>query len=333
MPATIKDIARKLNLSPSTISRALNDHPQINDQTKKKIHDLARELKYKPNLAAAGLRTHKTFCIGLVVPSISNHFFSTILSGIQQVASARGYQLLICQTMEREEEEVKYVDALISSRVDGLLISLSGNGDDSHYDHIKYAMQEMPVVLFDRVSKEIDTPQVEAQDYEGSYKATKHLIKRGCEKIAHLAGTKGLTATQNRMEGYLQALEDHNIEINKELIIYCDWDKEKVPAAIESLLKYSPDIDGVFASNDEMAVHAILELKKRKFSIPGQIAVVGFGNYPIAEIVEPTLTTVKHHPRRIGANSTHLLLSMIDPSYKKWKKEFITSDLIVRESA
>lgn len=331
MPATIKDIAKALGLSPSTVSRALHDHPQINEETKKSIHAIAKRMNYKPNRAAAGLRTQKTYCIGLVVPHVSNHFFATVLSGIQQVASAQGYQLLICQTMEKEVEEKKYVDALISGRVDGLLLALSSG--TKNFDHIKYAKSEMPVVLFDRVNPDLDTPQIEAKDHEGSYKATAHLIKRGCKNIGYLSGSRGLRVAQNRLEGYKSALKEHKMAVEEEMIVDCDWDKNKVPEALQSLLRHNAALDGIVAANDEVAVQAILELKKLKLKVPDEIAVVGFGNYPISEIVEPALTTVKHHPRRIGANATHTLISMIDESYKDWEEEFITSDLIKRDSA
>ncbi len=331
MPTTIKDIAKALGLSTSTVSRALNDHPQINDETKNTIRTLAERLNYKPNQAAAGLRTHKTYCIGLIVPSISTHFFSTVISGIQQVASARGYQLLICQTKESEDEEKKYIDALVSGRVDGLMISVSRG--TKNFDHLRYATEEMPVVLFDRVTEEVDAILVEAKDYEGSHKGTTHLIKRGCKNIAHLAGSKGLVVAQNRQKGYEAALKDHGMKVDERMIVDCDWDKEKVPEAIKLLLRHNPNLDGIFAANDEVAVQAILELKKLKLKVPEQVAIVGFGNYPISEIVEPTLTTVKHHPRRIGANAAHKLLSSIDPGYTNWKEEYITSDLIKRGSA
>lgn len=331
MPSTIKDIAKALGFAPSTVSRALNNSPQISEETRTLIHTMAKRMNYRLNRSAAGLRTQKTYCLGLVVPSISSHFFSTVISGVQQVASANGYQLLICQTKEDEKEERNYVDALISGRIDGLMISVA-NGT-KNYDHIKLAMEEMPVVMFDRVTDKIDGMYVEAKDYEGSYKATTHLIKRGCKNIAHLAGPKDLMIAKNRMNGYKAALKDNKIKFDKKLVAHCDFDKDLVPNALQQVFRQNPKLDGIFAANDEVAVQAIIELRKLKMKVPEQVAIVGFGNYPIAEIVEPTLTTVKHHPRRIGANATHKLLSMIDSSYTDYEEEFITSDLIKRGSA
>lgn len=331
MPATIKDIAKALGISPSTVSRALNDNPQIKEGTIKAVKAKAKELNYVPNRAAAGLRINKTYCIGVVVPNIGIYFFSRIISGMQRVASARGYQLLICQSNEKEEEEEKLLKSLSAGRVDGILLSISQ--ETTRLNHIKEVMNHMPVVIFDRVDPALDTVQVEADDYNAAYIATQHLIKTGCKKIAHLAGPTSMFNTKNRLNGYKEALKDGDLEVSNSLIANCDFDRHVVGKELEKLLKEHPDVDGIFAVNDNLGVEAIIVLKKMGYKVPEQISVIGFGNYPISKIVEPRLTTVSHYLSETGERSARYLLEMIEKKTRKIDIEppFV-SELIFRDS-
>lgn len=332
MPATIKDIAYALGISPSTVSRALNDHPQIKDETKKAVQEKAKELNYSVNQAASGLRTNKTFSLGVVVPQVSNYFFSSVLGGMQKVASENNYQLLICQTNEREDEEIRYIQSLVSGRVDGLLMSISQ--ETQNFDRLIEVMNNIPVVLFDRTSEKIPTIHVEAEDYRGAYLATRHLLSRKITKIAHLAGPRKLAVSKNRLRGYRDALEENNIPYDSSLVSYCEFDISKVPEAVEKILRTHPGTRGIFAVNDEIAVEAILALKKLGAKIPEDIAVVGFGDYPIGRIVEPNLTTISHHPKKIGERATHHLIKLINHREEATvMKEVIPCELIVRGSA
>ncbi len=332
MPATIKDIAQSLGISPSTVSRALNDHPQIKDETKKAVREMARKLHYSVNQAASGLRTNKTFSLGVVVPQISNYFFSSVLGGMQKVASENDYQLLICQTNEKEDEELRYVQSLVSGRVDGLLMSISQ--ETQNFDRLAEILSDTPVVLFDRTSEKIPTIHVEAEDYRGAYLATRHLISRGPGKIAHLGGPRKLTVSQNRLRGYKDALEENNISFDPGLLAHCEFDIKKVPEAVDKILAAHPEVKGIFAVNDEIAIEAILALKKKNIRIPEDIAVVGFGDYPIARIVEPNLTTISHYPAKIGERATHHLLKLINHREEAAvMKEVIPCELINRDSA
>ncbi len=331
MPATIKDIAKALGISPSTVSRALNDNPQIKEETIKAVKETAKKLNYIPNRAAAGLRINKTYCIGVVVPSIGIYFFSRIISGMQKVASARGYQLLICQSNEKEDEEEKFLQSLSAGRVDGILLSIAQ--ETTRLNHIKEVMNHMPVVIFDRIDPALDTVQVEADDFNAAYIATEHLIKTGCKKIAHLAGPSTMLNTKNRLNGYKEALKDNDLEISNTMIEYCDFDRHIVGEALKKLLRAHPDIDGVFAVNDNLGVEAIIVLKKMGIKVPEQISVIGFGNYPISKIVEPRLTTVSHHLSETGERSARYLIEMIEKKTKKIQEEPpLVSELIVRDS-
>lgn len=332
MASTIKDIASALGISPSTVSRALNDHPQINEETKKAVNEIAKKLNYRTNKVAAGLRTHKTYCLGVVVPHIAQHFFSSVLSGIQKVASEHQYQLLICQTNESQKEERQYLEALVAGRVDGILLSISE--DTENIEHLNRVMEEMPLVLFDRTSDQIKTIHVEAEDYRGAYMATKHLIDKGQRVIGHLAGPRSLTVAQNRLKGYKDALEANKIPFRESLVEYSEFENKEVSKNLKRLLNDHPDIEGLFTVNDELAVGSILAFKEMNIKVPDQISVVGFGNYPIAEIICPKLTTISHHSYHIGARATYHLLSLIDkkPVNKNYK-EVIPSELIIRDSA
>lgn len=332
MAVTIKDIAAKIGCSPSTVSRALHDHPQINKKTKEAIHAMAKEMNYQVNLVAAGLRSRKTYCIGVVVPQIGNYFFSSALSGIQEVASNSNYQVLICQTNESVEDEQRYIRSMAAGRVDGLLVSISLNTTD--FGHIKEVIdQGMPVVLFDRVNYDLKVPKIEASDQLGAFKAVEHLIQKGCKKIAHLAGPKRLMNSVLRQKGYREALETNGISFEESLVYDCDFDEGKARDAVKKMIKDHPDIDGVFGVNDELGVQAILTLRDMGIDVPNQVAVVGFGNYPISEIVQPPLTTMSHNPKGIGFSAMETLMNLINDEQAKVSKEPIAPQMFLRESS
>ncbi|QSE99103.1 LacI family DNA-binding transcriptional regulator [Fulvivirga lutea] len=330
MATTIKDIAKALGISVSTVSRALNDSPQINDETIKAVKAVAKKFNYRRNNVAAGLRINKTFCLGVVVPNIGIYFYSRVISGMQKAASEAGYQLLICQTDEEEANEIKYLESLSNGRVDGILMAISKG--TNKLNHVKQVMEEMPVVLFDRTDSSIDTTQVEADDFNGAFLATKHLIDGGARNIAHLAGPKNMQNSKNRLNGYKEALRQNDISVKQNLIENCDFDRHNVEGALKKILKSNPDLDGVFAVNDDLGVQAILVLKKMGYKIPEQISVIGFGNYPVSKIVEPRLTTVSHHLFEIGEKSVEYLLKMIKNKDAKISHEPLVSELILRES-
>lgn len=331
---TIKDIARELKLAPSTVSRALNDHPDINEKTRKLVKETAQRLGYRINRQAQGFRMSRSYNIGVVVPFLSEHFFSNILSGIQEIISKEGYQVFVYQTNDDAHQEAEGIDALIGARVDGLLLSAS-QGSDSN--RIKKLLDTgVPTVLFDRVWSDLGTSSVETNDHQGCYLATRHLLDKGCRKIAHLAGPANLENSLNRRRGYEQALKEAGIEPSDSLVYVCDFDLSRGPEAVNKLLKAHPDLDGIVSVNDELAVEAILHLNSKGIDVPGAIKVVGFGDFPIARIVTPALTTMRHQPKQIGNEAARLLLDAIKNKDKKGAKaerKIIDVSLVERASS
>ena len=333
MSVTIKDIARNLGIAPSTVSRALNGHPDISEETRKSVKDMATKMNYHVNQMASSLRTKKSFSIGVVVPKIASHFFSSALSGIQEVAVSNNYQLLVCQTNESSSLEKKYISSLLSSKVDGLLVSLAkGNKTIQHIQSV--IDHQVPIVLFDRTSDAFDVNKIEAEDFWGAFRAVTHLVNIGCRKIAHLAGPDTLTASYNRMQGYKRAIKDSGLDVDESLIMPCDFDPEAGRNALEILLKNHPDLDGIFTVNDELGVEAIICLKNMGKDVPNDVAVVGFGDFPICRIVEPQLSSISHHPDKIGFEAATCLLELIQGKNKQAPtKKVISSELVVRASS
>jgi LacI family transcriptional regulator, galactose operon repressor len=217
---TIKDLAKELDISPSTVSRALKDHPDISPETKRLVKQLAEQMNYKPNLIAQGLRKSKTNTIGVIVPELIHFFFSTVISGIENVAYARGYNVILCQSDENYDREVTDTRALWNSRVDGMLVSLSRQ--TIKFDHFQELLdEELPMVFFDRITDELKTSQVIVDDYLGAYKAVELLINKGCKKIVHLAGPENLEISKNRLKGYSDALESHDLVVDQQYIYPC----------------------------------------------------------------------------------------------------------------
>ncbi|MGQ1889041.1 LacI family DNA-binding transcriptional regulator [Thermophagus sp. OGC60D27] len=309
---TLKDIARILELSPSTVSRALKDHPDINEETKRLVKTFAKKVNYRPNALALSLRRQKTNTIGLIIPEIVHHFFSSVISGIEDLAYGEGYNVMICQSNENYQREVIDTQALVDHRVDGILVSVSKTTKD--FTHLKKAHENgIPMVFFDRVCEEINTDRVITDDFKGAHIATSHLIERGCKKILHLSAPQHLIIGSQRTEGYKQALKDNNIPVNDEFIVKCDT-REYVFSLQEHLIKLISDqkIDGIFAVNDSTAIAAMQILQTAGWDIPSQIKVVGFGDGPNAEIAYPPLTTVEQKGYETGREAMRLLLQRLE---------------------
>ncbi|GAA0890334.1 LacI family DNA-binding transcriptional regulator [Fulvivirga kasyanovii] len=333
MSVTIKDIALALGISPSTVSRALNGHPDISEETRKSVKDVAKKMNYHVNQMASSLRTKKSFSIGVVVPKIASYFFSSALSGIQEVAVSNNYQVLICQTNESPTLEKKYISSLLSAKVDGLLISLAKGS--KNIKHIQRVIEHnVPLVLFDRTSDSFKVHKIEAEDFKGAHRAVTHLIDTGCKRIVHLSGPDTLAASLNRMRGYKEALKDKGLEVDDELIVPCDFDPETGRKAIKRLLDKYPDIDGIFTVNDELGVESILTLKSMGIKVPDRVSVVGFGDFPICRIVDPQLSSVSHHPEKIGYEAAKCLLDQMKNKQKENNtRRVVPSELVIRASS
>ncbi len=307
---TIKDIARTLGISPSTVSRALKDHPDISTETKQQVQQLASQVNYRPNTLALGLRKQKTNTIGIIIPEIVHHFFSTVISGIDDVAYSAGYNTMLCQTNESIERERNSIQSMIDMRIDGFLVSLSKSTND--YSHLQRLIDDgIPVVFFDRICPSIISHRVITDDFEGAHVATRHLIEQGCKNIAHLTSTASLTISNQRREGYLTALREAQLPVRQEYIIEAD-SREAVRLQSDKLLTIAPEIDGLFAINDSTAIAAIQLLQRNGYNVPNDIAVIGFGDGPQTEVVSPTLSTVEQKGHEMGAEATRLLLKQIE---------------------
>ena len=329
---TIKDIARELKISPSTVSRALKDHPDISEKTKKAVREFAKKYGYRPNPIALSLLQNKSNIIGVVIPEIVHYFFSSVISGIEELASSHGYNVMICQSNESYERELDVVQALSSSRIDGLLISISKH--TNNFDHLKNLEKiGIPIVFFDRGCEEIDTHKVVVDDFKGAYLAVEHLIKIGRKRIAHLSGPQNLSIGQLRLDGYKQALLDNKIPYDERLVVNCDSFDESLKITPKLLSLQNPP-DAIFAVNDLTAAGTLNVVKRLGLRTPEDIAIVGFSNERISTMTDPTLTTVDQHGYEMGQEAMRLLLKRFSTKiedFVPYTSEIKTS-LVVRES-
>jgi LacI family transcriptional regulator len=336
---TIKDIARELGISPSTVSRALKDHPDISRDTKKAVNELAEKLNYQPNIVALNLRTKKTNTIGVVMPELVHFFFSTVISGIEDVAYEAGYNVILAQSNESIEREKSDLKALFNSRVDGMLISISR--ETTQYDHIESILAKgMPIVFYDRMYPNSITSNVIVDDYVGSKEAVNHLISQGCKKIAHLQASPNLKIAEDRLRGHLDALAEHQLSFPNEYLEQCpSGSMEDGFRAMNNLLALKNRPDSIFANNDVLAMGAMSAIKKAGLSIPKDIAIVGFSNWFYSSMLEPSLSSVDQPGFLMGQEAARLLLKQIDIKLKDEDAEIIPetkvlkTKLIIRESS
>lgn len=335
---TIKDIARELGISPSTVSRALKDHPDISPETKKAVNELAEKLNYQPNIVALSLRQSKTNTIGVVIPEIVHFFFSTIISGIEDVAYSAGYNVILTQSNESFQRENTDIKALFNSRVDGMLISVSR--ETTNFDHIESMLAKgVPMVFFDRVYDHPNSSKVIVDDLSGAKEATLHLIEQGCTRIAHLEGPPNLEITKQRLEGYKQALKENNMPIDSTLIAECPLGTiEEGKIATEKLLTLKNPPDAIFATNDPAAMGAMQAIKEKGLKIPKDIAVVGFSNWFFSGMMDPPLSSVDQPGFEMGQEATKLLIRQIETRSKEdtepqAETKVLKTRLIVRESS
>ncbi len=330
---TIKDIAEKLGISVSTVSRALKDHPDISIKTRQAVKELAKLLGYKPNLIALNLKNSKTNTIGLVVPEIEHHFFSKIINGIEDVAYENNYNVLVVQSNESYMREVLNTQTLLSNRVDGLLVSFSKETQDySHFQQI--VDNEIPIVFFDRVLENFHADSVMVDDYSGAYNAVNHLIKQGCKRIALYSSPRHMLIGRNRFEGYKGALEKNNIPFNKDLVYSCDTFDSAMKIS-RSILKKHDRPDGVFAVNDITAIGVLKTARQLGIKVPDELKVVGFENSRSASVCEPELTSVDQFGYELGKKSAEMLLKRIEADTFDYKPEILKlkTELIIRGSS
>ena len=334
MPSTItiKDLAKNLGISVSTVSRALKNHPDISAETCRAVQNLAKEMNYTPNAIALSLRQKKTFLIGIVIPQIIHHFFSCVISGIENIANKNGYNVIIFQSNEDFEREKSICKSAINAHIDGLLVSISKNTTNS--EHFKEVQQAgIPIVFFDRIIGDINSDKVIVDDFNGAISAVEHLISIGCRRIAHLSAPQNLQIAQKRQLGYIEALKKAGLPIDRDLIMPCDNQYDALEVTRKLMNNGNPP-DGIFAVNDLTAAGSMYALRKMGYRVPQDIAVCGFTDGLVSTLTNPTLTTVEQHGDVIGSMAAEMLLSRIEDKNKNENPvtKIIKTNLVVRES-
>ncbi|MEO6253155.1 MAG: LacI family DNA-binding transcriptional regulator [Ferruginibacter sp.] len=307
---TIADIAKSLNTTSATVSRALNNHPAISLKTKKRVLRTAEKLNYRRNTVASALRSGQTGIIGVIIPSAEINFFGSVVHGIENMANQHGYNVLIYQSNESWEHEQKGIETFLNARVDGIMVSMAKEKNDyTHFLNAKHA--KMPLVFFDRSNDELEIDSVLIDDHKGGYIATTHLIEQGYKRIAHISGPQHLKIFKARLEGYKAALKDNKISFDQQLVFTGDVSINAGRNAIQYFLKLTRPPDAVFAVEDFTALGAIKELKHNNISIPGDFGIIGFANEGFGEHITPSLSTIDQQTVNMGKEAFHLMIKMI----------------------
>jgi LacI family transcriptional regulator len=334
-PVTIKDIAKALGLSPSTVSRALRDGYEISPKTKKMVKDYAEKTAYRSNPIALSLKGRRSYSIGVVVCEVANSFFSQAINGIESIAYNKGYRVIISQSHDLYEREVINTKHLANSSVDGLLISMAAQTSD--FSHL-YDLHEkgLPIVFFDRVIDQIKTHKVIVNNFSSAFEATEMLIKRGHSRIAHLANASHLSITQERMEGYKAALKKHGIEPDPKYIKYCPHGGliyEEVEDAVKKIIGSPDGADAVFVSSDRLSIGCLTALKKFH-SHPEHVSVAGFSNSDVVELLNPSLSYIRQPAFEMGRIATEMLIGLIEAKYPvtEFETRVLDTELVVNDS-
>ncbi len=332
---TIKDIARELKISTSTVSRALADKWDVNPETRKAVMELSEKLNYHPNQISLNLKKQQSMAIGIVIPEFISSFFPEVIIGIESVLRPRGYQILICQSNESPETEQANIRMLENAMVDGFIVSMSAETyDPACFNSL--AENDRPMVFFNRICPSVNASSVVIDDYKWAFRATEHLIEQGCRRIAHMAGPENLEVTIRRRQGYIDALEKHGLPFDAELVIPCGVMMERGVTSAYRILEMEQRPDGIFAFNDPVAIGVMKTLQKRGgIRIPEDIAIVGFTESKMAVIIEPNLTSVEQPTFEMGKVAADLLLEQLRNKDEKraCKTIILDAKLNVRESS
>jgi LacI family transcriptional regulator len=332
---TLQDIARTLNITAATVSRALNNHPAIKEATKKIVRDAAVKLNYQPNKIASSLRLGKSGIIGVIIPSAEINFFGSVVHGIEKIANENNYSVIIYQSNELYEYEKKGVQTFLQSQVDGVLASISKESINlDHYLEIK--RRGVPLVLFDRASDELGVSSVVVDDYAGAFAATRHLIEQGCRRIGHIGGQQHVSIFNQRLKGYIDALNVNGISVDEDLIVYGKVSIESGRECMNRLISCSGMPDGIFAVEDFTALGAMQVIKAAGKKIPGEIAIVGFANEAFGEYITPSLSSVNQQTVTMGEQSAKLIFELINSNQayeNKPRKQVLQPALICRQSS
>lgn len=336
---TLRDIARALNLSTSTISKALNDSYEIGEETKKRVTAYAKAHHYVANRMAKGLKQGKSRSIGVVVCSLDNNFVAQMLDGIDKISTDKSYQIIIMQSKESQQQESACVELLYSGGIDGLLISPACETTDFSY-LTNLQASGLPIVLFDRLTEQVETHKVGADNFKGAYDATTHLIEHGYKKVAHLNTNTKLSISTDRLNGYKQALEDHKIEFKPEYLRSCDYTdtnrlNEDMKEAIKAYMALPEPPDAIFTATDQITTRCLSLLHKMGYRVPQDLALIGFTNTELADAMNPALSTIHQPAFEIGKLAAEKLISMIENKHREEDFETVKLEtrIIVRDSS
>jgi LacI family transcriptional regulator/LacI family repressor for deo operon, udp, cdd, tsx, nupC, and nupG len=332
---TMKDIAKALGVSVATVSRALADHPGISEARRKEIQEYAKEHNFVSNALAESLRHSKARSqkiIGVIVPEIVHYFFSTVVSGIEEEASNRGYSIIVAQSKEQFDREVKICDSFIRSRVCGVIVSQAKN--TKQYDHfIRIIDNELPLVFFDRICTGVNASRVVIDDYHGAFTATKYLIDTGCKRIAFCGSSLHLEIVKNRMNGYKDALRLHEMNVDNDYILECD-SRELAEQQIPEIMKRENRPDAFFCINDDTAIGVIHAVKRLGLKIPDDVSICGFTNGERAKACDPMLTTMDQRGNEIGHQAANILINKVEgiTPLNRVDKQVVRTNLVVRDT-
>ena len=323
--ATLKQIAKELNVSVSTVSKALNDSPEISSSTKIRIKEYAKLKNYKPNVIGLNLKNRKTKTIGVIIPNILNSFFAKVFSGIEKVADEKGYNVIMCISNESLEKETHTLEMLSNGTIDGFIVSVSEEAQKNHeYNHFSSIINDgTPIVMFDRIADEVDCDKVIVDDYDSALNSTQHLINLGCKNIALFSSIDNLSVGKLRADGYIKALENNNIPVNSNIILRAD-SEEDLNSKIENIFENNT-IDGVFALDENDSVAALKIGLKKGYKIPEELSIIVFADGILASRrLSPSLTTVSQHGIEIGEVAAKLLIERLES-----KEEHIPYETVV----
>ncbi|GAA0560069.1 LacI family DNA-binding transcriptional regulator [Chitinophaga japonensis] len=328
---TIHDIARELNITFSTVARALRDHPAISEATKAAVREMAEKLNYRQNKLASSLRSGNTHIIGVIVPSLHVSFFSSVVHGIEKVMNENGYSILLYQSNELQQQEIRGIATFLQSRVDGIISSITLETEDyRHYEEIK--KRNIPLIFFDRDVAALDTPSVTINDHEGGFIATEHLVQQGYRRIVHITATQALPIFQERLRGYKDALLRYGIPVREELILQGQFSLEFGKACIRQLRERGIPFDAVFALEDYTAMGAIQQLQADGIAVPQETGVIGFANESFGALVSPGLSTIDQQTVKMGEEAARLFLATVRDKQHKPRKVVLEPVLIARAS-
>ncbi len=331
---TIKDIANVLGITPSAVSKALNDHPRISDKTKKAVLQVAKNLNYQPNYLASALRKGKSNLVGVIIPRTNSNFFSSVVENIEEVLNEHGYNVIMTQSNESYDKECRNIDTLLYTQVDGIIASMTNETVDlKYYEKIK--SKGVPLILFDRGENALNVDYVGIDDYMSSHLVIEHLVKQGCKRIAHIAGFNHTRIFNNRIRGYKDALEKFGLPVEDELIIESNLRIEDGRRIMKELLTLSERPDAIYAAGDYAALGALQVIKEHGLKVPEDIALVGFSNEPFTSLVSPTITSINQHSAQIGKLAAKAFLKRIASPDEEvtLNKIILKAELIKRESS